>query len=229
MLPADLHGAESQTLQALEAALAEAANGRWSVEWRFSGLRLLPPVLRLLAALGDQGRDVILLVSDAGGAALARRDAPEQAGQILDFRQLQQRQQQQPSTGLLLALAPAPADYETFETLCSAHSGAVVMVNGNLEDAAVGIGSVARQRRRGFVAQWQSAYALIPQSGAALRRAFPQPWELYRQDPDGFRFVRSFESKPDTEAQAEALGNGSSGGVAGTLRAVDALVEGLRN
>jgi len=229
MLPADLQAAEAQTREALAAALAAQSAGRWSIDWRFEGLRLLPPVLRLLAHLLEQGQAVTLLFTDAGGAALARRDAPELADAVLDFRQLQQRQQQQPSQGLLLVMNPSAADYETFEALCQAHQGAVVMVNGRLEDAAVGIGSVARERRRGFVATWQNAYWLQPLEGGALRFACPGPWEIYRQDPDGHRLVATDEQKPDAEAIALALSGDAGTSVAGTLRAVDALLEGLRN
>lgn len=228
MLPADLAATEAQTLQAVQAALSEQANGRWSVEWRFEGLRLLAPVLRLQQALLAEGLDVQLLCTDAGGAALARRDAPELAGRISDFRQLQQLQQQQPSAGVLLVMAPAAADYESFETLCHGHGGAVVMVNGRLEDAAVGIGSVARERRKGFVATWRSAYALVPLEGGALRQAHPAGWELYRCDPDGYRLAGSFEQRPDAEAIADLLSGAAPGGVGSTLRAVDALIEGLR-
>lgn len=228
MLPADLHAAEAQTLEAIQAALASQAGGRWSVEWRFEGLRLLAPVLRLHQQLLAAGQSTTLVFTDAGGAALARRDAPDLADQILDLRQLQLRQNEHPSEGLLLVVSPSTADYEAFEALCQAHRGAVVMVNGRLEDAAVGIGSVARERRRGFVATWQSAYALQPLEGGALRRACPGPWELYRQDPDGYRCIASFELKPDGESIATALSGEDGSSVAGTLRAVDALLEGLR-
>jgi len=226
MLPADLRSAEAQTLGALQAVLQGNDRGRWSIEWRFEGLRLLAPVLRLLTQLSQQGVPVLLLFSDAGGAALARRDAPELADRIVDFRQLEQRSN---TDGVLLAMAPTAADYEVFERLCGRHRGSVVMVNGRLEDAAVGIGSVARERRRGFVSTWTSAYALIPLDGGALRQAAPGPWELYRSDADGYRLVATFEQKPDGEAIAATLSGDAGAGVAGTLRAVDALIEGLRN
>lgn len=228
MLPADLHAAEEQTLQAVLAALAADNAGRWTVEWRFEGLRVLPPVLRLFERLSE-AFDTTLVFADAGGAALARRDAPDQAQQVLDLRQLQQRQGDQSSQGVLLAVTPTAADYEAFEAACQGHRGAVVMVNGRLEDAAVGIGSVARDRRKGFVATWQSAYALLPLAGGALRKACPGPWELYRQDPDGYRLLATSDSKPDNEAIAGALSGDGGSGLGGTLRAVDALLEGLRN
>lgn len=241
MLPADLRSAEAQALAALQAALASRSRGRWTVDWRFEGLRLLPVALRLSNALLAAGQPVRLLCPDAGAAALARRDAPELAERIADFRAHMRRVQQvaageasdgtagDPAGDLVLALAPAQPDYEDFEQLCSSQTGPVVMLNGSLEDAAVGIGSVARERRRGFLAVWQPAYALQPLEGAALRFAFPGPWEVYRQDPDGFRLAASFEQKPDLEAQLQALAGEQGPGVGDNLRALDAFIEGLRS
>ena len=73
------------------------------------------------------------------------------------------------------------------------------MLNGRLEDAAVGIGSVARERRKGFVASWQQAYWLQPLEGGALMRCFPDDWRLYRQDPDGYRQLEVLPERPDPD------------------------------
>ena len=231
MLPADLAAAEAQARGALQAALAADAAGRWSVEWRFEGLRLLPVVLRLARALGEAGAAPQLLFPDAGAAALAQRDAPDLAATIADFRAFRRRCGEAGSEGLLLAVAPGQADYEDFEPLCQQHRGAVVLVNGRLEDAAVGIGSVARERRRGFLAQWQTAYLLQPIEAGALRRAYPDDWEVYREDADGFRLAGRLETRPDPEQLAQILAPEGPGGVAAgvgaNLRALDAFVEGL--
>lgn len=241
MLPGDLKTAESQALEALLAALAAEPAGRWTVDWRFEGLRLLAPALRLGQALQQAGQGVRLLFPDAGAGALARRDAPELAGCIGDFRSELRRQAEAAEAGgeaeaepaarpeLLLAVAPGQPDYDDFERLCAGHRGAVVLLNGTLEDAAVGIGSVARERRRGFLAQWQAAYHLKPLEGSALRRSFPGEWELYRQDPDGFRLAARFDQKPDAEAQLQALAGGEALGVGGNLKVLDAFIEGLRS
>jgi hypothetical protein len=121
------------------------------------------------------------------------------------------------------------AEYEEVEGLCTDHRGAVVLINAALEDGAVGIGSVARQRRRGFLSTWQAAYALNPQVAGVLRRAHPGDWELYRLDPDGFRLAARFERKPDGEQQQEALADGAGAGIGGGLRALDQLLEGLQH
>jgi hypothetical protein len=225
MLPPDLRAAEAQLHAALEAALGAEPAGRWTAELRFEGLRLLPVALRLAEALGGKGRSLRLLFPDAGAAALACREAPTWRSAIGSFADQIRLQGEGESEGLLVLIAPSQAEYERVEELCGPHRGPVLLLNPSLEDAAVGIGSVARQRRRGFLARWQVAYALLPQPESALRRAFPDPWELYRLDADGFRWVAGFAQKPDGEQQAEALGQG---GTAAGLRSLGQLLEGLQ-
>jgi len=227
MLPPDLQSAETEVLAAIRAALAAGTGGRWTVELRFEGLRLLPLVLRLSAALVQDGVPLRLLCADMGATALARRDAPDLADRIASFGDQLRRQSEGPSEGVLLLLGASQAEYEQVEQLCGDHRGPVLLLNPALEDAAVGIGSVARQRRRGFLSQWESAYALIPQAETALRRAYPEQWQLYRLDPDGYRLAASFERRPDGEQQAAALG--AQGGLGGNLKALGDLIEGLQN
>jgi hypothetical protein len=228
MLPPDLSTAETDLLACLRAALAAEAAGHWTVELRFEGLRILPVALRLAEALGTAHPNRRLLFPDAGAAALACRDAPALAGQIGSFSDQIRLQGETGSDGLLLLVAPGQADYEQVERLCGQHRGALVLLNPNLEDAAVGIGSVARQRRKGFLSTWQTAYALLPDAESALRRAHPGEWELYRLDPDGYRLVRSFERRPDGESRAEALAGTGGVGLAGQLRGLNDLLEGLQ-
>ena len=231
MLPADLHAAEQQLRQALRSALAADPNGRWTVELRFEGLRLLPVALRLAEDLRAEQPALRLLFPDAGAAALARRDAPQLAevlGSYGDERRRQAKGEEAASADLLILVAPAQTEYEEVEALCEQQRGPVVLLNPSLEDAAVGIGSVARQRRRGFLSLWQSAYALVPLAGSALRRAHPGEWELYRLDPDGFRPVATFERRPDAEEQDRALAGGAEPGMGANLRALGDLIEGLQ-
>ena len=235
MLPPDLRTAEAEALEALRAALAADAKGRWTLELRFEGLRLLPVVLRLGAALEADELPFRLLFADAGATALTRRDGPELADHIASFSDQRRRQQAEPTAEpknqapLLLLVGASQAEYEEVETLCEGYQGPVVLINASLEDAAVGIGSVARQRRRGFLSLWSAAYALIPRPASALRRCYPHDWELYRLDPDGYRAVARFDHRPDGEEQDAALPTEGGTGLAGTLRSVDRLLEGLQN
>jgi len=226
MLPPDLRTAEAEALASLRSALAGDPRGRWTLELRFEGLRLLPVVLRLVGELESSVPGIRLLFSDAGAAALARRDGPELAERIATFSDhLRLRQS---GAEVLILVGASQADYGTVESVCQAHAGRVVLVNPNLEDGAVGIGSVGRERRRGFLAQWEAAYALIPLAGSALRRAHPLDWELFRLDPDGYRFAASYDHRPDGEERDGALQGDGSGGIAMTLRSVDRLLDGLQ-
>ena len=226
MLPPDLRTAEAEALASLRSALAGDPRGRWTLELRFEGLRLLPVVLRLVGELESSVPGIRLLFSDAGAAALARRDGPELAERIATFSD--HLRLRQIGAEVLILVGASQADYGTVESVCQAHAGRVVLVNPGLEDGAVGIGSVGRQRRRGFLAQWEAAYALIPLAGSALRRAHPLDWELFRLDPDGYRYVASFDHRPDGEERDGALQGDESGGLAMTLRSVDRLLDGLQ-
>ena len=225
-LPADLLSAESDLLVAVQAALASGEGSRWGATLRFENLRLLPVALRLAEALAAAHTDLRVLWPDAGAAALARRDAPEMAAAIADFNQWTAKAD---PDALLLVVGPQPSDYDAFMALCENHRGAIVMLNGRLEDAAVGIGSVARERRKGFVASWQQAYWLQPLEGGALMRSFPDNWALFRQDPDGYRWLSSSVKRPDPETLAALLAGEDPDGLKQQLGSVDRFLDGLRN
>ncbi|EAQ69293.1 hypothetical protein RS9917_12655 [Synechococcus sp. RS9917] len=208
-LPADLLEAEDQAQQALLEALAEPKQRRWSVHWRFEGLRILPVALRFAQALAAQGHAPLLVWPDAGAAALARRDGGALASANASLQDVLAGRMDQRQGDLLITVTPQPSDYDTLEQVCERWTGPVVMLNGRLEDAAVGIGSVARARRRGFVATWQVAYWLEPLAGAALLGRYPASWTLFRQDADGYREVTSFDQRPDVDQIDSALHDGA--------------------
>lgn len=234
MLPPDLRQAEAQLGEALTIALKSNGSGRWTIELRFEGLRLLPLAMRLAQALKGEGMALRVLCPDAGATALARRDHPGLAALISslgDHHRLQQEAPESQESGahpLLLVVGPGPSDYELVEGVCTSHPGPVVLFNPSLEDGAVGIGSVARARRKGFLAQWQVAYALQPFANGALRRAYPGEWELYRLDPEGFRLAGAFPQKPSSEEQAETLAGESPGGLKQQLRGLGDLIDNLQ-
>ena len=169
-----------------------------------------------------------LLFPDAGATALAKRDGGELAPLIASLGdQRRQPPALEDPAPLLLIVAPSPSDYEAVEAVCGDHPGPVALLNPTLEDGAVGIGSVARARRKGFLAEWDAAYALRPFADSALRRAHPGPWELYRLDPDGFRLAATFAQKPGPEEQADALA-GKEAGLGQQLRSLGDLIDNLQ-
>ena len=143
-LPADLLAAENMVLEALQTSLKDQPLGRWEVNLKFEGLKLMPVALRLMQNLQEDGFEIVLVWPDMGGTALAKHNAPEFANQISSLNDLLAEPNGKDDDRIFLVVAPQPSDYEQFELLCNKHSGAVVMLNGRLEDSAVGIGGVAR-------------------------------------------------------------------------------------
>jgi len=227
-LPADLVEAEAMTLASLKQALCDRQQRRWTVTWRFEGLRLLNPALRLAQALQAEGHDVVLGWPDAGSAALAQRESPELASHCLALKDLMLSSDPELKGRLLLAIGPQPSDYSLVEQICNDWEGAVVLLNGKLEDAGVGIGSVARGRRKGFLSIWRSAFHLEPLAEGALLQTEQEMWHLFQADPDGYRFLATMPSKPDAEAIAMAL-NGEDDSLGRQLGAVDRFIEDLRS
>ena len=227
-LPQDLMAAEHDLVEACLSALSSGDGSRWSASLRFENLRVLPIALRLARALIESGRQVVLLWPDAGAAALARRDAEDLADRVLDFNQWSSRKDPQPDA-LVLAVGPQPSEYEDFAEICGSHPGPVLMLNGRLEDAAVGIGSVARERRKGFVSVWKQAYWLEPIDGGAVMRIHPEDWGVYRADPDGYRPVTSVETRPDPETINALMAGDEGQSLKQQLGNVDRFLDGLRN
>jgi len=227
VLPADLLEAEQRTVAALEAVLGGSRRGRWMVSWRFEGLRVMAPALRLARTLRQQSSSLLVAFPDAGAAALAKRDAPDLADCCVDFMQLQRDPAWADRGELLLLVGAQPSDYETVEAICNLWKQPVVLVNGRLEDAGVGIGSVARSRRRGFLSTWTTAFHLEPLAQGALMLERQKEWNLFRCDPDGYRWIQKFEQRPDSEQIDDAV-SPSADGLRKTLGAVDRLVDDLR-
>ena len=200
-LPADLQTAEADLLNALKAALASGKGARWGATLRFENLRLLPVALRLFQSLRSLDASCRLLWPDAGAAALARRDAADLADSILDFNQWSVAGD---FDGVVLAVGPQPSDYEQFMAICQEHRGSVVMLNGRLEDAAVGIGSVAAN---GVGVRVVLATGVLASAAGGRctdadlpRRLVPLP-----TDDDGYRHLASMEGRPDPEQIAALL------------------------
>lgn len=206
-LPGDINAARRQCAAALEAALADGLT-RLQVDLRFEGLRWPAVAHGLCQALQQrENREIVVLAfADMGAAALARRDFDRSAAEAVTFADLASGRC--PATSALyMAVTPTAPDFTAFENACTALGECpIIALNPRLEDAAVGIGSVARARRRGFLARWRVVYGLYPLEQAALAYSHPGPWRLFREDPDGFRLVASLPQRPDRSAIDQLLG-----------------------
>ena len=197
-LPADLEEAEINVYDSIQSYfLSNSDQSFLSVNLKFEGLRLNPIIFRLSNKLTKIKYENILLWADAGGAALAKRDNPELANKIYTFKEFINSSDL--INSILLVCSPQPYDIEMFEQVCSHAKSTVIMLNGKLEDPIVGIGSVGREMRKRFAEKWQVVYFVQPLSLGALSKKFPNDWDLFKLESNGYSFVKSFDKRPDDE------------------------------
>ena len=197
-LPADLEEAEINVYDSIQSYfLSNSDQSFLSINLKFEGLRLNPIIFRLSKKLTKIKYENILLWADAGGAALAKRDNPELANKIYTFKEFINSSDL--INSILLVCSPQPYDIEMFEQVCSHAKSTVIMLNGKLEDPIVGIGSVGREMRKRFAEKWQVVYFVQPLSLGALSKKFPNDWDLFKLESNGYSFVKSFEKRPDDE------------------------------
>ena len=207
ILPSNLSEVETIMSNLLIDSINEINSNKLSINLKFEGLRLMPPMLRLGDKLLNKKIQARLLWSDAGSVALAKRDAPFLTDYIHSFSEINTGKLIPDKNDLLICVSPQPYDYEDFFNVCNSHNGKIIMVNGRLEDFAVGIGSTGRDRRKVFISSWRYIYCLEPITNGALMKIYPYPWSLFRRDEDGYRFLKSFDEKPDQELIIDALLN----------------------
>ena len=197
-LPSDLKEAESNLYESIQSYfLNNSEQSFLSINLKFEGLRINPIIFRLSNKLTETEYDNILLWADAGGAALAKRDNPELANKIFTFKEFIGSKES--LNAVLIVCSPQPYDIEMFEQVCSHTNSAVIMINGKLEDPIVGIGSVGREMRKRFAEKWKVLYFVQPLSMGALLKKFPNELELFKLNPNGYSFVKSFDKRPDDE------------------------------
>ncbi len=204
-LPRDLREAERFMLDSLLMNLNTNSDKRLSLDLRFEGLRLMPVVIRLCQSLSDNNIKTLLCWPDAGATALAKNKYSDFANIIFSFKELKGKSINEYQNKLLICVSPQPYDYVEFSALVEGSENRIVMLNGKLEDGAVGIGSVGRERRKGFVSSWNNIFWVQPLSNGALMKCYPNDWSVFRLDPDGYRYIRDFKNKPSPETLAETI------------------------
>ncbi|WP_269622944.1 DUF1995 family protein [Prochlorococcus marinus] len=203
-LPSDLQLCEEEILFSLLSALKDANNNRFSIFLGFQGLKLMPITFRLYKSLFNSNYSPIVIFSDSGNTALAKRDYPELSSIIYSYKELSDNI----STinyNLVISVSPQPYEYDDYEKLINSIHVPSIMINGKLEETAIGVGYVGRERRINFIKSWYKLYWLEPFNTGALYKKYDNDWLLYSYSRDGFRFKESFTSRPDKESITIAL------------------------
>ncbi len=198
-LPSDLLEAESFLLKAVESSLSDTNHNRVSSQFRFEGLRVTPIVFRLYEALSSQSIDCLIITPDTGSTALAKRDYSSFKDSIYELKDVVENTSVLESLPFLLVISPQPYDYEIFYKLCNSYSGRIFMLNGKLEDSAIGIGSVGRERRKIFLKSWIDIFWIEPLKSGALLRVYPDQWAIFKKTNNLYSFFKYYEKKPDQE------------------------------
>lgn len=79
------------------------------------------------------------------------------------------------------------------------------MINGRLEDTAIGIGSIGRDRKRVFINSWHYIYYLEPMNNGAIMMSYPNEWTLFSLSSDGYRYLTQFPKKPTLDLIVETF------------------------
>lgn len=202
-LPQSLDEAIAQARTATQAALDDGLT-RLQVELAFSELKIMPLAEQFVQEFEPLGSAFRVFFSDAGAAALARRDWGEKPFPIRGIGEL--KAEIQPDEQLFLFIEPSSVEVNQVETLCNqATERPVVFLNPRLEDVAtLGIGYAGRQLRDRFLNTLESCYHLRPLQGGALYRCYPGPWQVWIEQDGEYKLAVEQTQRPTGE-QIDAI------------------------
>jgi hypothetical protein len=230
-LPNTLDDAIAQSQSATLAAI-QAGYTRLSVELVFPELKPMPVAEKFIPILSEYGNGLKVFFTDAGIAALAKRDwgdVPFKYGSldVAGSRQTTPVEEQvQPDDRIFLCIAPSAVEVRPVEQICNAAGDRpVILLNPRLEDVSiVGIGYAGRQLRQRFLDTIEPCYYLRPlDDQSALMRSYPSPWQVWYSSDGTYKMIAEEPEKPDSEKLdaifTVALGNSSSrGGLVANLQ-----------
>ncbi len=228
-LPDTLETAIAQAVTATQSALS-AGHTRLLIEFQFPELKVLPVAQQFLNQFSDLGELVKVFFSDAGAAALARRDWGETPYTLRGINEL--LDPVQPEDQAFIMVAPTPVEVGAVERVCEAAGDRpCILLNPKLQDVSiVGIGYAGRQLRERFLSQLTTSYYLRPLENGAVFRAFPDPWEVWWEQSEGdYQRIAEEAERPSGErldqifAQVLASPAKSGGLLAGLQKFLNAL------
>lgn len=210
--PQTLDAAIAQAQSATQSAIA-AGYTRLQIDLLLPELKPTPIAFQYLSVFGHMGAGLKVLFTDAGAAALARRDWGETPFNICSLDVAGARQTTpveelvSPDDQLFLFVAPSSVEVSPVEQVCTAAGDRpVVLFAPRLEDiGAVGIGYAARKIRERFLSTFESCYYLRPFDQTALLRCYPAPWQVWLETDSTYALVAEELQKPSTERLEQLL------------------------
>ena len=206
-LPQTLDDAIAQAQIATQAAIA-AGYSRLQVELLFPELKPLPVAEKFVPAFAELGTGLKVFFTDAGTAALAKRDWGDVPFQIRSLDVAGSRQTTpiedyiDPGDQVYLFIAPSSVEVGPVEQICNAVGDRpIVLVNPRLEDVAtIGIGYAGRKLRDRFLSTIEPCYFLRSlDDQTALMRCYPSPWQVWLQTDGVYQAIAEEREKPDSE------------------------------
>lgn len=216
--PNTLDEAIAQAQSATQTALA-AGYTRLQVELAIPELKPMQPAYQFLPLLADYGAGLKIFFTDAGAAALARRDWGDISHSIQSIDIAGARQTTlveelvTPKDEAFLFVAPSSVEVLLVEQICNAAGDRpVILFNPRLEDVGtVGIGYTARKLRERFLNTIEPCYFLKPLNGAALLRSYPSPWQVWAGGTnENYTLIAEESLKPSLERLDEIFMQNSS-------------------
>jgi hypothetical protein len=204
--PKTLDEAIAQARSATQAALTVGYT-RLQVELLLPELKQIELAYQYLPALADLGEHLKIFFTDAGAAALARRNwqnlpHPLRSLDIAGSRQTTPAEELvEPQDQAFLFVAPSAVEVSLVEKICAlVGDRPVILFNPRLEDVGtIGLGYTARKLRERFLVTFEPCYYLRPLGNAALLRFYPSPWQVWLENGTSYEMVGEELQKPDSE------------------------------
>lgn len=204
--PNTLDDAIAQAQTATQSAL-EAGYTRLQVDILIPELKPMEPAYQYLSMLSHHGAALKVFFTDAGAAALARRDWADVSYNIQSI-DIQGTRQTTPVDQLVLPddqafvfVSPSAVEVELVEQLANAAGDRpVILFMPRLEDVSiVGIGFSARKLRERFLNTIEPCYYLKPLEAVVLLRSYPSQWQVWLEKEDGYTLIAEEQQKPSLE------------------------------
>ena len=205
-IPDSLSDAVSQAAGATKAALADG-HMRLQIEILLPELKPLPIAQQfLLEELSELDIPFKVLFSDAGAAALARRDWGDIPHRLLGIEELWEPVEADDQAYLIVA--PTPVEAEKVAKMGEqVGDRPFILLLPKLQDPLIlGMGYSGRQFYNSFIETLDTCYYLRPLEQGAIWRSYPQPWQVWWEtETDNYQLLASEETLPRGERLEQIL------------------------